>query len=137
MERSEGKTTDASFCHTHTVVHTHNHVHTKVSCRGWAQVETVCKAWSQVPLLTKLSVATGLTLDLWKQWGRRQGQCTYYLCVCFPFPACLGSNQPPVAPERTEVFLPSHSLRPSGDSCSQHRPMCSAVQQLRCMGATA
>lgn len=100
---SEGKTTDVSFCHTHIVVHTCNHVHTKVSCGGWAQVETVHKAWSQVPLfiftlLTQLSIATALTLDLWKQWWRRQGQSTYYLCVCFRFPACLRSGQPPVAP---------------------------------------
>lgn len=36
-------------------------------------------------LLTELSIAVALTLDLWKQWGRRQGQCAYYLCVCFPF----------------------------------------------------
>lgn len=100
---SEGKTTDVSFCHTHTsCTHIQPCAH-KSQLWGMGSSENSPQGMvSGTPfiftLLSKQSVAIALTLDLWKQWGRRQGQHAYYLCVLPLSPACLRSGQPPMAP---------------------------------------
>lgn len=87
---SEGKTRDVRFCHTHTsCTHIQPCAHRSqlwsMGSSGNSPQGMVSGTPFIFTLLTKQSVALALTLDLWKQWGRRQGQRAYYLCVCFPF----------------------------------------------------